>query len=553
MDKRPASAVNWLDRTIAYFSPKAGESRAVHRIRFNTLARVSRTGYDAAEPSRKRKFHRNDRSGDSLARLAGMPLRNQARHLDRNHDIAKGALDRLVDFMIGPTGIQIEPQPKRRDGTIHTEYARRLQRRWQKWTEWPEVTWTHDWIACQRIACRSWLRDGEILGQLVTGFRSDLTYGSAIPVALEMLEADFLPLKFDDPARNIRQGIERNAWGRPVAYHLYKNHPGDYAATYDQTTKRVPAERMIHVRLTDRFHTLRGVSVMASVIERMEDLAEYEEAERIAAKMGASMVMKLTHGAPEMFGEGTGGAKPHDPSCPPIYQTEAGMIVVSTQQGAEADFFDTKRPNPNAMPFVQGNLRGASAGFGLSYSSMARDYNGTYSAQRQELVENRPGYEAGTMIMVAQMVRPTYQTVVDWDAMLEPIPADVDPDTIHDALYQGPPMIWIDPSREADANLVLTQAGFTSRSAVIRSRGGNPEDVDQQRKADREREQRLGLGTAVSPAKSGTDPAQSAPGEAGEDGTTADANGDRRITDMRRYLASRESARLAAETQLEHS
>lgn len=527
--------INWLDRAIAYIAPGAGEKRAAHRIRFNVLANYSRTGYEAAEPSRKRKFQRNNRSGDSLTRLAAQPLRNQARHLDRNHDIAKGALDRLTDFMVGPTGIQIEPQPKRRDGTIHTEYARRLQRRWTKWTAWPEVTWTLDWIACQRLACRTWLRDGEVLAQIVTGFRKDLVYGSEIPVALELLEPDFLPFSFDDAARNIRQGIQRNAWGRPTVYHVYKTHPGDYAATFEAVTKGVPAEQMIHVRLCDRLHQLRGVSVMASVIERLQDIYEYEEAERIAAKMGASMVLNLTHGAPDMFGT-IGAGKPHDPSCPPIYQTESGMVVVSTQPGASAEFFDTKRPNPNAMPFVQGNLKGASAGFGLSYSSTSRDYSGTYSSQRQELVENRPGYEAGTMVLVAQMIRPTYETVVDWDALMEPVPADVDPETIHDALFQGPPMIWIDPSREADAQLVLTQAGFTSRSAVIRSRGGNPEDIDQQRKADRDREEKLKLGQPLSPAKEPAD---------------ANASDPKNITNLRQYLARRAAERRVTDPDLE--
>ncbi|WP_267191193.1 hypothetical protein [Xanthomonas dyei] len=34
-----------------------------------------------------------------------------------------------------------------------------------------------------------------------------------------------VPLDFNDPARNIQQGVERNAWGRPVAYHVYNSTP----------------------------------------------------------------------------------------------------------------------------------------------------------------------------------------------------------------------------------------------------------------------------------------------------------------------------------------
>lgn len=519
----PVAPANWIDRIVATFAPGRGVKRVLDRRAFAALT----SGYNATEETRKRKYHRNSRSGEVLAGRAAMPLRNQARHLDRNHDIAKGALDRLTDFMVGPNGIQVEPQPKTKSGEIHEEYAKRLRKMYERWSEWPEVTWTHDWSATQRLACRSWLRDGDIFGQIVTGFRSDLVYASSIPVALEMLEADFVPLAYDDEASNIRQGIQRNAWGRPINYYVYKTHPGDDRALQSDV-KPIPAEQMIHVRLVDRFHQLRGVSVMASVIETLQDVYEYKESERIAAKQAARLVMKLTHGMPEMWG-GT-GANGYDPRNPPIFQTEDGMIVVSTQAGEGADFFDTKRPNVNAMPFVDGELRCASAGFGLSYSSIARNYNGTYSAQRQELVENTPGYQAGTMVLVAQMVRPVYQELVKWDALINGVPAGVDLETIDDALYVGPPMLQIDPSKEADANLVLVQAGFTSRSRVIRSRGERPEDVDQQRKADDEREKRLKL-SPVSPAKPATPPADST------------------IVDLRAWLDKREQDRRRAEQQ----
>lgn len=521
----PTAPANWLDRVVATFAPGRGVQRVLQRRAFASLT----TGYSATEETRKRKYHRNSRSAEVLSGLAAMPLRNQARHLDRNHDIAKGALDRLTDFIVGANGIQVEPQPKTKTGEIHEEYAKRLRRMYERWCEWPEVTWTHDWTATQRLACRSWLRDGEIFAQIVTGPRNDLVYGSPVPVALEMLEADFVPLTFDDAARNIRQGIQRNSWGRPSAYHVYKTHPGDDRAL-SLDTKAVPAEQMIHVRLVDRFHQLRGVSVMASVIETLQDVYEYKEAERIAAKQAARMVMKMTHGSPDMWTQT--GAEGYDPRNPPIFQTDDGMIVVSAQTGEGIDFFDTKRPNVNAMPFVDGELRCASAGFGLSYSAISRNYNGTYSAQRQEQVENRPGYQAGTMVLVAQMIRPTYQALVQWDALINGVPAGVDLDSIDDALYIGPPMLSIDPAKDADANLVLVQAGFTSRSRVIRGRGERPEDVDQQRKADEDREKRLHLSSAapVSPAK----PAAPPPSDA-------------TVTDLRAWLDEREQKRTRAE------
>lgn len=41
------------------------------------------------------------------------------------------------------------------------------------------------------------------------------------------------------------------------------------------------------------------------------------------------------------------------------------------------------RPNPNLQSFRNGQLRAVAAGSRGSYSSISRDYDGTYSAQRR--------------------------------------------------------------------------------------------------------------------------------------------------------------------------
>ena len=64
-----------------------------------------------------------------------------------------------------------------------------------------------------------------------------------------------------------------------------------------------------------------------------------------------------------------------------------GMVIDSLQVGEEIGLIDSNRPNPNVVNFRQGQLRAIAAGVGVSYSSAARDYNGTFSAQRPYEVE----------------------------------------------------------------------------------------------------------------------------------------------------------------------
>jgi lambda family phage portal protein len=501
--------VNWLDRTIAWISPNSGVKRVLARHHYTSL-----TGYESAEPSIKRRFSRNNRSGEFTTQMAAGPLRNQARHLQRNHDIARGVIDKLVGFTVGPDGIGVEFQPKDKNGEIHEAFAQLLTRRWKKFSEWPEVTWSHDWGASCRLVAGSLFRDGEVFAQMVTGPRNDQAYATDIPFALELLEADMVPHHFDDAAKNLFQGIRRNAWNRAISYMVYREHPGGYRTVTWADLKEVPAERILHLRLVDRLHQMRGISIFSSVIARLQDIYEYEDAERIAAKTAASLVLKLTRGMPEMWtGTGVNG---YDPQKPPVYQMEGGMIVVNTQPGETADMFDTKRPNANAAPFVQEQVRRVACGVGLSYSSASRDYNGTYSAQRQELVEHWPQYQAGTCLVVAQFARPTVQTFIDWVCLVDGVPADVDLDTLHDADYLGPPMIWIDPEKEANANLILVQARFKSSAAVIRSLGGQLTQTYKQIKREVQMRKDEGIGgtadvTAVSQAKPAAPEAQPTP------------------------------------------
>lgn len=468
-------------------------------------------GYESSEASRKRRFHRNELSGDALARSGAVALRNQARHLERNHDVARGIVDKLVDFTIGPSGITVEPQPRKRDGSIHESFAEDLERAYAKWSEWPEVTWTHDRASMERLAGRTWFRDGEALGQMVSGPRPDLDYGSDVPFAIELIEPDLLDMDLDDRSRGLRQGIERNGWGRPRAYHLYTSHPGDDRGFNPLSIVRVPSERMLHVRLIDRIGQLRGVTIFASIIATLQDLFEYEDAERIAAKMAASLVLNITRGEAGMYNPEAA----YDPEKPPVYQMDGGMVVINQGAGEKSELFDTKRPNPNAEGFVNGQLRRVASGAGLSYSAVSRNYNGTYSAQRQELVENWPHYHAQTGMFVSQWSRPAYQQFVRWYALTHAVPKDVNPDAMADALYFGPPMPWIDPVKEAEAQILLVQACFKSSAAVMRERSGSIRDTYRQLHLEGAMRELLGLRSSaeaptpvsVSPAKTEPPPA----------------------------------------------
>ncbi|MCY1444893.1 phage portal protein, lambda family [compost metagenome] len=135
------------------------------------------------------------------------------------------------------------------------------------------------------------------------------------------------------------------------------------------------------------------------------------------------------------------------------------------------------------------------AGTRGTYSSVARSYDGTYSAQRQELVEGQAGYDLLQHEFIDYWSRPVYR---EWLHMaiasgVIQVPVDVDPDTVFGAIYQGPVMPWINPIHEANAWKILVEAGFADESEVARARQRNPQELKRSRASEIKTNREQGL------------------------------------------------------------
>lgn len=475
MPREPGDfAPNWLDRAIEPLFPRWALKR-VH-------ARAVLASYEAAQPSRLRKFRRDQSGPNRLAEKGAVALRTQMRYLERNHDITKGSLDVLVNNTVGPNGIGVEFQPRKLDGSIHEAYARRLAEVFEDWQRRPEVTQRRDWQNVQRVVARTKFRDGECFAQRISGPVVTLDHGTLVPYSLELMEADLVPFEFSDIAKGIQNGCERSEWGAVKAWHVYKRHPGELIGLPTLADlKRIPAERMVQVAELGRIGQLRGITPYAPVINRIEDIKDYEESERVAAKIAAMMTAYVKRVAPT--GEGytptldeNGNVVKREIGFAP------GMVIDSLAVGEEIGLIDTSRPNVNLVHFRNGQLRAFAAGIAASYSSISRNYDGTYSSQRQELVEGWVNYAVGTDEFIGQFVRVVVEDIVRVAHLsgVAPKPADLKPGSEFDVLYLAPSMPWIDPAKEALAWLTLVKAGFASEVEVIRKRGQSPEALLEQ-------------------------------------------------------------------------
>lgn len=467
--------MSWLNNAISKVSPKWALHREAARQSFEAIK-----GYEAAKPSRTHKANKEARGANQAVFAAGKSLREQARWLDENHDLSIGILDRMEERVVGAQGIVIEPQPRDRDGNILDDLANELQRRFGNWSLKPDVTGRYSRPELERLVLRTALRDGEVFGQHVLGKVPKLIHPNeqGTPYSIEALEPDFIPYDLNKVAKRIRQGLEVNGWGQVVNYHVLLDHPADQKGFRHQT-KPVAKSKMLHLGLFKRLHQLRGVSLFHGIMTRLADIKDYEESERVAARISAALAFVIKRGAGDMF----------DPTKTTTSGIQFGPgMTTELQPGEDIDTLESKRPNVHLVDFRNGQLKAAAAGTRGSYSSIARDYKGSYSSQRQELVEQDESNRIMQQWFSAGWSRPVYRNWLTMEQLnkVDPLvlPAELDINTLYDAVYYGPTMPWIDPRKEAEGWEMMIAGNAATEAEWARARGRNPAEVKRQRKRE---------------------------------------------------------------------
>jgi len=471
-----------LEKIIRTISPEWAYKRAKADTRVQRIYDAGTLGHHQHKDPLSPNF-----SADAVLDHARSNLRNWARYLDENHDLAVGILDSLTDAVVG-SGLVWEPMVKTggRQGALHKPTNDRLRQLWNRYWEYPEVSREHTGHQIERLICRSWLRDGEVFVHHLEGRVSGLQHWSAVPYSLELLEADLLPWDLIDDrvqtGNKIIHGVEKGAWQEPLAYWFFREHPGNspllsgITASFQDLT-RVRAQDISHIKFVRRLGQTRGVTVLHAVIQRLDDLKDLEEAERIAAKVAASLTAAITKSVDADLGAEDIDSVMADRS----FYMKPGMVADSLLPGEDVSVIKSERPNPDLIEFRADQLRAVASGTGASYSTISKRYDGSYSSQRQELVENQPQFERIRSYFCELFAKPI------WDRFVRlavtsgqlPTPALLDFESLSAVnVRQSGGIPWIDPQKEVQADLAAIQGRLTSRREIIRKRGGDPDLID---------------------------------------------------------------------------
>jgi lambda family phage portal protein len=458
-------------------------------------------------------------SGDREARFDMLRLRARARDMARNSGYATRFLGLLEQNVVSHRGILLDVNITRGD-SAHETMNDLVEADFKAWGhhESCSVDGRLDWVGVQRQLIRATAQDGEVLLRMVKGAKNPWGF------ALQLIDADMLDVamnRFAEGTRNeIRMGVERDQWGRPLAYHVWKRHPNDYDfAVAENERERIPAEEIIHFALPRRIGETRSVTWFAPVLLNTKMLAGYMEAEVTAARIGAAKMGFITEKNPEL---GLGGIPQNPPNDQPLNFDVQPGVFEKLPPGMGVEPFASDHPNQGFDAFVGACMREIASGLGVSTVSASNDLRAVnYSSIRAGLLAERDFYRALQHWMIEFVHRRVFQEWLTMSVLTNRLPSGARAALAEGAVtWQPRGWGWVDPLKDAEAEVLLIGNGLQSRTASLAEDGREVEEVFLQLAAEKDAAAALGIqieGSYLDPAPQQPKGASDQPAEAGGD------------------------------------
>jgi lambda family phage portal protein len=459
--------VSWVDNLVGLFSPRA----KLHRVQCKLATNIIRRKYEGACVGRRTSgwgtasTSANAEIGNSLSKL-----RDRSRDLVRNNTYAKRGIQVVASNVVGRgIGTQFKTDPARKEKQINDI--------WKTWagTSICDYDGINNIFGLQRLVTRAMVEGGECIVRL-RRVENQITIGpdgverQVPPIQIQLLEGDFLnsaqTIKSNPNGNKIIQGIELDPRGKRIAYHLFKEHPGNNDINIKNIfqTVRVDKSDIAHIFEIDRAGQLRGIPWLSSAIIRLRDFDEYEDAQLVRQKI-AAMFTAFVHDLSGIDADITTQEKEDELG----EKMEPGIIELLPSGK------DIKLSNPpgveNYKEYTSTVLHAIASGLGITYESLTSDYTDVnFSSARMSKTEMNLNVDDWQW----QIIIPRFmQVVVQWFLQSSQL-LGVKTDGVK-TIYTPPRRMLVDPTKEIPALKTAVRSGFMTLSEAVRQGGSDPE------------------------------------------------------------------------------
>jgi lambda family phage portal protein len=295
---------------------------------------------------------------------------------------------------------------------------------------------------------------------------TEVTPANPVGLRLQVLESDHLDASRIGMVDGLAtlNGIALDEAGTPVAYWLFRRHPGAWwpGLPGPWASEAIPARDVLHLYRKRRPGQLRDVSWLAPVLTRLRDLGDYEAALLMKAKIEACLAAVVTEEGDEAL---TGAAANllRDAQGRAVEAFEPGMILY--RRGAGSVEVVNPSGGGSHAAFARRALEAAAVGAGLTYDQVSGDLTqANYSSLRAGKIEFRRLCEQIQYgMLIPMLVRPIAERFHAQGALLGLWGAEM-PDGVS---HVPPAHEMIDPLKDTTALIAQVRAGFVPQPEAV--------------------------------------------------------------------------------------
>ncbi|MBK7251943.1 MAG: phage portal protein [Gammaproteobacteria bacterium] len=410
-------------------------------------------------------------------------MRNRSRAAIRDNAIAQGVRQSLVNSVIGPSGVGMDPDVWLKNGEPNRRVNDDIRQAWNACKDRLDIGARNSFADLERLLFAEVVATGEVFVR-VHRFAAS---GSKIALSLEVIEAERIAGELEGPnvspapGNVMKMGVEVDRFGRAVAYYVRTRHPGEARwgnGSETDKVERVPASEILHICPTSRWPQTRGVPMLHAVLRTLTDVDAYSAAEIARARVQAAS--PITIETPES--QASFAEQQEDGTYE--VNLEPGMVT-RLAPGEKLNASPVNAPNPAFAEFMRSKYREVAVGIGLPYTSVSGDYSqSNYSSARLENLVARDTFKALQQTYINQFRKPLHRLFVQTAAMsglLKTLPVDrfaLDMETYEAAMFYPRGFVYVDPQKDIAANVEAINNGLTSRTAALANGDGRTvEDV----------------------------------------------------------------------------
>lgn len=411
-------------------------------------------------------------------------VRARSREAAWNNGYAKRFVGMVERNVLGPRGVEYQSRVQQGDGQLKPRVNERLEAAWAAFSK-PgalDVTGRYSLRQAQRLVLRHVVVDGEAFVRIVPG-------RGPHGVQIQLLPADAVPVTYSADlggGRKIRQGIEIDAFGAVLAYHMRRDDTtlddvGEWAGA-TMRLLRVPASEVMHIMLPSQIGQLRGVPWMATALKRMYQAADFAASGLNKARESAKRGGWLTQdpdAAPLRPEDLTDGKDGEGQSYASLHDGTWEMLPT----GLKAEPFESEYPNIEYGQFIKDCVRDMAGSLDVAYVTLGNDLEAVNYSSGQLGLEDERTFWMGLQewFIHDAFMAPLHTQWLPYALLVEPeiatLQFDRIPQYVSAANWQ--PHRWrpLDESKTTAAQKEKLAMRLTSPQREMRQAGIDPDEV----------------------------------------------------------------------------